>query len=191
MRDEKNERRATDGAARAPEPARRRFLLLLPAAVFGSIAVGMGAAAFRFLRPRAGLVAAGAESGEGWTAVARVSELSGTEPVRHELSVALRAGWQEGRRRLTVFVLPREQNRVVSAACPHEGCEVEWRGEAGEFFCPCHDSRFGPGGQVLTGPAERDLYTLPARTTGGVLEIQYRPETAAAEQCRGRAERQA
>jgi len=179
MTDQKKNAPAPADGRRPPAAARRRFLLLLPAAVFGSIAAALGAAAFRFLRPRPGLVVAGGEGGEGWTAVARVSELTGAEPVRRELSVALRAGWQEGRREFAVFVLPRDGNRVVSAACPHEGCEVEWRREAGEFFCPCHDSRFGPGGEVLTGPAERDLYTLQARTSGGVLEVRYRPETAA------------
>jgi Rieske Fe-S protein len=180
MSDETNNAPQQPPAPRPHEPARRRFLLLLPAAVFGSIAAGLGVAAFRFLRPRAGLVTAGGGGDGGWTTVARLSELSGVEPVRRQASFSLRAGWQEGRRAMAVFVLPGEQNRVVSAACPHEGCEVEWRREAREFFCPCHDSRFGPGGQVLTGPAERDLYTLPSRTTsGGLLEVQYQPETAA------------
>jgi menaquinol-cytochrome c reductase iron-sulfur subunit len=179
MADEKN-REPLPGRPQAPPThARRRFLLLLPAAVFGGIAATLATAAYKFLRPRVGLVAAGSAGDEGWTTIARVSELTGAEPIRHQLSVGLRAGWQEGQREFTVFVLPREGNRVVSAACPHEGCEVEWRREAGEFFCPCHDSRFGPGGQVLTGPAERDLNTLPARTNGAVLEVRYQPETAA------------
>jgi Rieske Fe-S protein len=179
MADEKN-RGPRPGHPRTPTaPARRRFLLLLPAAVFGGIAATLATAAFRFLRPRAGLVATGTAGGEGWTTIGRVAELTGPEPMRRQLSVVLRAGWQEGQHEFAVFVLPGEGNRVVSAACPHEGCEVEWRREAGEFFCPCHDSRFGPGGQVLAGPAERDLHTPPARTNGGVLEVQYQTETAA------------
>lgn len=39
--------------------------------------------------------------------------------------------------------------------CTHGACEVVY--EDGEIVCPCHDSRFGPDGEVLQGPATRAL----------------------------------
>lgn len=39
--------------------------------------------------------------------------------------------------------------------CTHGACEVEY--DAGEVVCPCHGSRFSLEGEVLEGPATRDL----------------------------------
>jgi Rieske Fe-S protein len=61
---------------------------------------------------------------------------------------------------------------AVCARCPHEGCDVEWIDNPGEFICPCHDSRFGPDGARLSGPAESGLTPIPVRVVEGVLQIQ-------------------
>jgi Rieske Fe-S protein len=154
---------------------RRRFLLWIPAAVFGPIALTLLAAAFKFLRPRAGEAAAGADASAGWLAVGRVSELGGEGPVRRAVVVERRAGWSLARREEAVFVLPRGGPRVLSAVCPHEGCEVDWDAGAGAFLCPCHDSRFDAEGARAGGPAERGLAQLPARVSGDVLEVRFGP----------------
>src|SRR5438045_605637 len=65
------------------------------------------------------------------------------------------------------------ERRVVSAVCPHEGCEVEWDGGQRKFLCPCHDSVFDADGARLSGPAQSDLARLPTRANGDALEIQY------------------
>jgi len=158
------------GAARLPEPLRRRILLWLPALVFGSAGASLLAAAYRLLRPRAGEAAAG-----GWVEVGNVAQLSGAEPLRREVFFEQQSGWSASTRAQTVFVLPGAGGRVLSASCPHEGCDVEWSAERREFQCPCHDSRFGPDGARLGGPAEHGLARLHSRTNGGALEILLAP----------------
>jgi Rieske Fe-S protein len=160
---------APDG--RAPLHSRRRIIFLLPAAalapVFGSVAV----ASFKFLRPIAGEVGVGAAAGDAWLPVAKLSELTDAEPLRREVLVEHRAGWSVTPREHTVYVLPGR--RVISAVCPHEGCEVDWSAERREFLCPCHDSVFSAEGARLSGPAQSDLAQLPARANGDTLEMQY------------------
>lgn len=155
--------------------ARRAFLVAFPAGVFAAVAGVLSAAAFRFLRPRA---AAATDTGESrWSAVAPAASLAGAEPAARKVSITRDAGWASATEERTVFVLSAQEGRarVVSAVCPHEGCEVSWDAGQRSFLCPCHDSRFGADGAALTGPATRGLDEFPSRVENGVLEIQYRP----------------
>ncbi len=45
----------------------------------------------------------------------------------------------------------------LSAVCPHMGGVVKWNGAEQTWDCPCHGSRFSKMGEVLNGPATRDL----------------------------------
>jgi Rieske Fe-S protein len=153
------------------DPRRRRLLLWMPAAVFGSIAAALGLTAFRFLRPRADGAASGAAGPDAWLPLGPVDALNGDHPVALKVAVERVHGWASVRDERAIYVLPRADHRVVSAVCPHEQCEVVWSEGSREFLCPCHDSRFGPEGARLAGPAERDLTRLPSRVEGGVLEV--------------------
>ncbi|HEU4729809.1 MAG TPA: ubiquinol-cytochrome c reductase iron-sulfur subunit [Kofleriaceae bacterium] len=62
---------------------------------------------------------------------------------------------------------------ALSAVCPHLGCAVGWDTAAGNFLCPCHDSRFSPEGAKLTGPSERGMDELPITVVDGRLQLTW------------------
>ena len=148
-------------------PARRKFLSLIPLGIATGILGSVGVAAFRFLRPR---IASGFI--ENWIDISALSELVGEEPLTKKISTDQITGWAVSSEQHQVFVLPR-QNLVLSAVCPHEGCEVAWNNETKRFACPCHESYFGPDGSRLSGPAQRGLYQLPSRVQDGKLQVKY------------------
>lgn len=63
--------------------------------------------------------------------------------------------------RVRILHLVRNSQHVFSAVslvCPHQGCLV--RADGVGFVCPCHGARFSKDGEVLRGPAQRDLRWL-------------------------------
>lgn len=46
---------------------------------------------------------------------------------------------------------------AVSARCPHLGCQLEWNPDELTWDCPCHGSRFDYQGNVVDGPAQRNI----------------------------------
>lgn len=147
--------------------SRRDFLSLLSFGIFAGMIGAVAISAFRFLRPGARVRI------ERWFDVAPIAELKGDKPITYSVMVEKNSGWANKTEEEFVFVLPQNQNQVLSSACPHEGCQVVWRDESNQFVCPCHDSFFAPDGKKLTGPSQRDLDPLPTRTKDGVLQIQY------------------
>lgn len=148
-------------------PTRRKFLSLIPLGFASGILASLTAAAFRFLRPRIA-----SDFNENWIDVSAVSELSGEEPLTKKINTERITGWAVSAEKHQVFVLPR-QNQVLSAVCPHEGCEVAWDKQTKRFSCPCHESYFGPDGSRLSGPARRGLDQLPSRVQDGKLQVKY------------------
>jgi Rieske Fe-S protein len=148
-------------------PSRRSFLSLLPLGVLIGVFVSIGGAAFRFLRPR---ISAATDS---WLDVAAVSELAGPQPLARKVVAEHLAGWAITTEEHNVFVLPAKGNQVLSAICPHEGCEVAWEQNLNRFSCPCHESYFAADGSRISGPARRGLDPLPMRVQDGKLQVQY------------------
>lgn len=147
--------------------SRRSFLKILPLGVVAGVFVSIGGAAFRFLRPRLSVAS------DRWLDVASVAELSGPSPVSKKIVAEHIAGWAVTTEEHNVFVLPAQGNQVLSAICPHEGCEVAWEQNTNRFSCPCHESYFAADGSRISGPATRGLDPLPMRVQDGKLQVQY------------------
>ena len=147
--------------------SRRSFLQILPLGVLAGVFASIGGAAFRFLRPRIGVAS------DRWLDVASLTELSGPHPVSRKIVAEHIAGWAVTTEEHSVFVLPAKNNQVLSAVCPHEGCEVAWEQNADRFSCPCHESYFAADGARISGPAGRGLDAMPARVQDGKLQVQY------------------
>ena len=147
--------------------SRRSFLKILPLGVVAGVFASIGGAAFRFLRPRV------SAASDRWLDVASVSELSGPTPISKKIVAEHMAGWAVTTEEHNVFVLPAKGNQVLSAICPHEGCEVAWEQNTNRFSCPCHESYFTADGSRISGPATRGLDPLPVRVEDGKLQVQY------------------
>ena len=59
--------------------------------------------------------------------------------------------------KLAAYVDADGEMHLMSARCTHMGCTVAWNTGTSLFECPCHGSKFGPGGEVVNGPAARPL----------------------------------
>ena len=147
--------------------SRRTFLQIIPLGVFAAVFASIGGAAFRFLRPR---IAAASET---WLNIANVSELSGPTPLTRKIATEQVTGWALTTEEHNVFVLPAKNHQVLSAICPHEGCEVMWEEKRNQFSCPCHESYFAADGSRISGPSPRGLDPLPMRVQDGKLQVQY------------------
>ena len=44
---------------------------------------------------------------------------------------------------------------LISAVCPHLGCNLKWNKDERTFDCPCHGSRFDTRGQIINNPATK------------------------------------
>jgi cytochrome b6-f complex iron-sulfur subunit len=58
-----------------------------------------------------------------------------------------------------LFAAKDEGATAVSRVCTHLGCRINYQQDKQYIECPCHQSRFTPGGVVIAGPAKKNLPT--------------------------------
>ncbi len=88
----------------------------------------------------------------------KISEKTITFPPDDQHAVA---NFKEG-----VYLMPSKEGfRALSAKCPHLGCTVNFDGISQTFKCPCHGSTFNASGKWISGPAKRNLQSLPVKKT--------------------------
>lgn len=115
-----------------------------------------------------------------WSALGKRSKFDGLQaPVRKVVDIEQVNGWMEAISRKPVYVTKGTRKgavdgvEVLSAVCPHLGCEVPWNAKQGKFMCPCHGSQFAPDGSLIQGPALRGMDTLPVKFQNGDLSVRY------------------
>lgn len=62
--------------------------------------------------------------------------------------------------KLAIYKNEDGQIYALSPACTHIKCDVAWNTAEKTWDCPCHGSRFSYTGEMLTGPARKDLELL-------------------------------
>lgn len=61
--------------------------------------------------------------------------------------------------------------RAFTSVCTHAGCKTSWNFNGSVFICTCHNSRFNTSGEVVQGPATRDLAEFSVARSGDTLTI--------------------
>jgi glycine/D-amino acid oxidase-like deaminating enzyme len=74
-----------------------------------------------------------------------------------EISPGSGAVMRRGLGKIAVFRDSGNGIHAFSALCPHLGCVVRWNHAEETSDCPCHGSRFSAHGEVVNGPANRNL----------------------------------
>lgn len=63
---------------------------------------------------------------------------------------------------------------ALSSVCPHAGCFVDYRTDAKDFFCPCHNSNFKTDGEIKSGVSPRAMDSLEVDIReGGEVWVKF------------------
>jgi Rieske Fe-S protein len=65
--------------------------------------------------------------------------------------------FDKGGEKLAVYRTEDDELKVLSATCTHVGCCVHFNPEEKEWDCACHGSVFNLDGEVIQGPARKNL----------------------------------
>jgi len=63
-----------------------------------------------------------------------------------------------GKNKYGIYRDEEDDLHIVSAACTHLSCIIQWNADEKSWDCPCHGSRFTYKGKVINGPANQDLF---------------------------------
>lgn len=157
------------------DPDRRKFLKVATCALGGSVGLVAGVPALRLLSDPA----------------ARTTVTTPTEPIDlgsiegfevgaqprkvNVIAPMVKDAWTSSRNVVlgAAFISRTSNDKIeaLSSVCPHLGCAVGWDAGAGNFLCPCHDSRFAIDGGKISGPSQRGLDPLVVAVKDGRLQL--------------------
>ncbi|MBW1797697.1 MAG: Rieske (2Fe-2S) protein [Deltaproteobacteria bacterium] len=80
------------------------------------------------------------------------------------------ANFKEG-----IFLIKKGADfKALSARCTHLGCTLNFDAVSQQFKCPCHGSLFAISGKWISGPAKKDLISIPVkRGTNGDMKVEF------------------
>ncbi len=157
-----------DEEGAAPDPERRRFLIVGITAIGCGIATAIGVPAAIYVTGSAR--ATGAE--QAWIRLGSATSVEpGAPPTLMKATVSRRSGYRVEEQEVSVFVTTGNGTDflVLSNICTHLGCRVRWVEDQDGFFCPCHNAVFGPEGDVRQGPPPRPLDRYESMVEDGQL----------------------
>lgn len=77
-------------------------------------------------------------------------------------------------KKLPVVVYKKNDNiKVMDAHCTHMGCIVTFFESKYRFICPCHRSEFSIIGEVIKGPATKNLEEIEHTIKNNKLFFKY------------------
>lgn len=160
-------------AEQPADPSRRRFVawaLGVPGAIIACLMC------VPLVRESLYPVFAKGAGGAVWSDLGPADQYSTlTTPLRREVKIQTVDGWRQEVAEKVVYVTKGADGKleVLTAVCPHLGCEVQWQASADHFHCPCHGGTFAPDGKHISGPPPRGMDTLPIAVKDGRLMVQY------------------
>ncbi|MBN2115436.1 MAG: ubiquinol-cytochrome c reductase iron-sulfur subunit [Anaerolineales bacterium] len=158
------------------EVSRRDFIKVTTGIVGGIIGAAIGLPAVYYLIDPA--LRAGAK--EAWIPIGKLENMEIGKPYPFSFTRVQVNGWERTSTSRGGFVVRNSEDPddlfVLNSTCTHLACTVNWSENDQVFLCPCHDAKFSPQGEVLSGPPPRplDRFTEFRITDEGALEIFYK-----------------
>jgi Rieske Fe-S protein len=141
------------------EPARRRFMQVLLGGGLLASAVAFVYPIIRYLVPPAAI-----DLGGDSVVAAKVGDL------KPNSGKIFRFGSRPG-----LLVLTNEgEYRAMSAVCTHLNCTVQYRNDARQVWCACHNGFYDLNGRNVSGPPPRPLESYDVHIKGDEIFVSRR-----------------
>jgi Rieske Fe-S protein len=154
------------------DSSRRKFMEIGVYTITGCIAVVSGAVLTRF-----GIGSAMDNQDSKWVEADILLEDIPTDSFEQVIiDFESKDGWITAPTKALAFVRKEQDGTItaISATCTHLGCVVSWKEEGKFFKCPCHDGRYDPQGNVISGPPPAPLWHHPVKVEDGRLLLASR-----------------